>query len=222
MFVIRTRLLILALMLGGAIVFVVQNQELVSLVFFGKGQTFQLPIAVWILLFSTAGALTSLFLQFLNFQQRPTQLRRYAPEPKPYSPRSRRQETTQERDRPSDARQVPTPKPTPTPAAESDWETTGEKGDWNTEESAPESTAKRENFDRSLKEDESKTFEVKQEPKTASRSGSVYSYGYREPKDKGVGKTEQVYDANYRVITPPYRQNAEQQTDEDESDQDWI
>ena len=113
---------------------------------------------------------------------------------------------------------MPTPKPTPTPAAESDWETTGEKGDWNTEESA----AKRENFDRSLKEDESKTFEVPQEPKTASRSGSVYSYGYREPKDKGVGKTEQVYDANYRVITPPYRQNAEQQTDEDESDQDWI
>ncbi len=218
MFVIRTRLLILMLMLGGAIVFVVQNQELVSLVFFGRDQTLQLPIAVWILLFSAAGALTSLFLQFLNFQRRATPKRRYAPEPEPYSPRPHRQETTQERDRPSDARQAPIPKPAPTPAAESDWETTGEKGDWNTEES----TAKGENFDRSLKEDESKTFEVQQEPKTASRSGSVYSYGYREPKDKGVGKTEQVYDANYRVITPPYRQNAEQQTDEDESDQDWI
>ncbi len=46
--------------------------------------------------------------------------------------------------------------------------------------------------------------------KTASRSGSVYSYGYRDPDGTGVGKAEPVadkpvVDAEYRVIVPPYR-----------------
>jgi len=49
-----------------------------------------------------------------------------------------------------------------------------------------------------------KNYEFPQQPKTQSWSGSVYSFGYREPQDTGVGKTESVYDANFRVITPPY------------------
>ncbi|MCL2927158.1 MAG: hypothetical protein MGG37_03735 [Trichodesmium sp. MAG_R01] len=48
-----------------------------------------------------------------------------------------------------------------------------------------------------------KNYEVKQEPEIESWSGSVYSYGYREPSDSGVGQTESLYDADYRVITPP-------------------
>ncbi|WP_019487302.1 MULTISPECIES: hypothetical protein [Kamptonema] len=47
-------------------------------------------------------------------------------------------------------------------------------------------------------------YESPQEPKTQSWSGSVYSYGYREPRNTGVGKTESVYDADFRLITPPY------------------
>jgi uncharacterized integral membrane protein len=50
-------------------------------------------------------------------------------------------------------------------------------------------------------------FEVKQEPKSRSQSGSVYSYSYRGP-DEAVEK-EDVYDAEYRVITPPYRPEEE-------------
>ncbi|MEK0180256.1 LapA family protein [Microcoleus anatoxicus] len=46
-------------------------------------------------------------------------------------------------------------------------------------------------------------YEVKQEPKSQSWSGSVYSYGYRDPSKSGVGQTESVYDADYRVIVPP-------------------
>ncbi len=46
-------------------------------------------------------------------------------------------------------------------------------------------------------------YEVEQKPKRESWSGSVYSYGYREGGDTGVGKSESVYDADYRVITPP-------------------
>ena len=49
------------------------------------------------------------------------------------------------------------------------------------------------------------TYERPQEPTTTYRSGSVYSYGYRDPKNSGVGRSESIYDAEYRVITPPYR-----------------
>jgi hypothetical protein len=53
-------------------------------------------------------------------------------------------------------------------------------------------------------------YEVSQNPKTSSRSGSVYSYGYRDPGSSGVGKAEPVadkpvVDADYRVIVPPLR-----------------
>ena len=48
-----------------------------------------------------------------------------------------------------------------------------------------------------------KNYEAEQQPKTESWSGSVYSYGYRDPSSSGVGQTESVYDADYRVITPP-------------------
>jgi uncharacterized integral membrane protein len=46
-------------------------------------------------------------------------------------------------------------------------------------------------------------FEADQSPKSESWSGSVYSYGYRDPENTGVGKTESIYDAEFRVIVPP-------------------
>ncbi len=48
-----------------------------------------------------------------------------------------------------------------------------------------------------------RAYEAKQEPKSKSWAGSVYSYGYRDPNQSGVGQTESVYDADYRVIVPP-------------------
>jgi uncharacterized integral membrane protein len=47
-------------------------------------------------------------------------------------------------------------------------------------------------------------FEVKQEPKTAYRSGTVYSYSYRDAaEDSGLGKGESVYRSSEPIITPP-------------------
>ncbi len=63
---------------------------------------------------------------------------------------------------------------------------------------------------------DSTTYEVNTKPKSGYRSGSVYSYNYREPSNSGVGKTESVYDADYRVITPPL-----QQTDTKQDKDDW-
>ncbi len=56
-------------------------------------------------------------------------------------------------------------------------------------------------------------FEVKRNPATRYQSGSVYSYGYNQPKNPDFEDTDPrreaperpgVYDAEYRVITPPY------------------
>jgi len=72
------------------------------------------------------------------------------------------------------------------------------------------------------------------ELKSSDRSASVYSYSAREPRNSGVGRTESVYDAEYRVLTPPYRQqnpsppppsNRPQNNDDDDwgfiDDEDW-
>ncbi|MDX2231297.1 MAG: hypothetical protein NW220_16790 [Leptolyngbyaceae cyanobacterium bins.349] len=57
--------------------------------------------------------------------------------------------------------------------------------------------------------DDLKNFEADQSPRRGTRSGSTYSYGYREPQDTGAGKPEPVVDADYRVIVPPYQPVAE-------------
>lgn len=46
--------------------------------------------------------------------------------------------------------------------------------------------------------------EAAPQPKSSSQAGSVYSYGYRDPGESGVGRQEKVVDAEYRVIVPPY------------------
>lgn len=58
------------------------------------------------------------------------------------------------------------------------------------------------------------------EPKTAARSGSTYAYGYRDPQNTGVGKTETVVDADYRVIVPPYTPPATEPTPQ--VAEDWF
>ncbi|NJO40814.1 MAG: hypothetical protein HC769_21400 [Cyanobacteria bacterium CRU_2_1] len=60
-------------------------------------------------------------------------------------------------------------------------------------------------------------FEAQQELETRRQSGSVYSYSYRksnetssDPEPPPVAKPSEVYDADYRVITPPYRPDPEE------------
>ncbi len=57
------------------------------------------------------------------------------------------------------------------------------------------------------------------------RKPQIYSYNNRTSQNTGVGKKESVYDANYRVITPPYRGSQSQDLEDDEyedDDEDWI
>lgn len=78
-----------------------------------------------------------------------------------------------------------------------------------------------------LKEEDLKRFEVNQEPKTSSQQGTIYSYTYREQGDRNPEKqtpkppvSNQVRDANYRVINPPLRSVQPVNLEDDEDD--WL
>lgn len=58
-------------------------------------------------------------------------------------------------------------------------------------------------------------FEVKREPETRQQSGSVYSFSYRRSDDEPAStpppaRPGEVYDADYRVIAPPYHPDPEE------------
>jgi len=88
---------------------------------------------------------------------------------------------------------------------EDDWISGGSKissqgsdDDWGFENESPSSSAVND-----VVEANPRDYEAKQEPQSQSWKGSVYSYGYRDPSQSGVGQTESVYDADYRVLVPP-------------------
>ena len=47
------------------------------------------------------------------------------------------------------------------------------------------------------------SYERHRPPKTSTQKGSVYSYSYRESARSGAGRSESVYDAEFRVLIPP-------------------
>ena len=94
---------------------------------------------------------------------------------------------------------------TPADDDEDDWVSGGSKtssqgseDDWGFENESPSSSAVND-----VVEANPRDYEAKQEPQSQSWKGSVYSYGYRDPNQSGVGQTESVYDADYRVLVPP-------------------
>jgi uncharacterized integral membrane protein len=210
------RLILLVAILGALTLLLTQNWlPVIALRFLGM-QTQALPLAMWMLLATTAGALTSLFItsllrvsNYLVGQKRQTRFKSAAASP--------RTKTTYKK------------QPTPPPASQSppaskaentssdefdDW-TNSQDDDWDVEEKT------REEFNSRQQTEEfsgSQTYERQQKPQSSSQSGSVYSYNYREPKNTAVGKTESVYDADYRVIIPPYQPPTTNQATDDD---DW-
>lgn len=225
-------LLIIALGLG---VLALSNwSPALALVFLGM-QTPALPLAVWVGGAIAAGALTSFFFQFLSYLQRgysaPRVTRpRSAPSPAGWTRPDPPEPATQSD---VEAETDFTPPKTPTDSVASDWEESSE-GDWNftPEEESTSQGWEQQEFRREPPQEPARTEprdreqrrESKPKSPSQSRSSSTYSYGYREPKDSGVGKTEVVYDANYRVITPPYRNLEEPETRdraEEAEEEDW-
>ncbi|MBE9128644.1 MULTISPECIES: LapA family protein [unclassified Coleofasciculus] len=218
-----SRIVLLLLIGGGLALFVLSNLSppVLPLVFLGM-QSPALPLTAWIGIAIAAGAITSFCLQFLSYLQRsPGNFE--AAERVPPRNRAKPRDERFEGDIPGKPYTAPPPPPrTPT----SDWEETVGK-DWNLQEEPVTSLQDDFEDERSPEMAESNRDGYETHPETASGStnGSVYSYSSRESttKKSGVGKADAVYDANYRVIIPPYQNSAEPEIEleEDDEDEEW-
>ncbi|MDD1418378.1 LapA family protein [Dolichospermum sp. ST_sed1] len=188
------RLIILLTVVLGLILLLVQNlSPSLPIVFVGM-RTLPLPLALWILLSITAGIFTSLIITSLLKFATSLSLQEQQPIPKsiPTPPRVRQN--------------TPPPKSPPPPVNQvddefDDWDTNRHQDDWNDEENS-----------------ESVEETSPSQQSSSSRSSSVYSYSSQEPKNTAVGKTESVYDADYRVIIPPSPKSGKNQATDDD---DW-
>lgn len=216
---------LMLLILGiGLVIFFIQNSAPISLVFWGMIKTPSLPLAIWILSFAVAGIFSSLLLQLLSGKPREVASKRdYLRDSQPYSPQPRptpfsepKKPQTREEER-----NIPDTSP-------SGWGR-GEDEDWDIEEPPQEPTSPKYPSEKPPERREEQPLQ------TLPRNPSPYSYVYREketvkPPAKSAGiqsrevsKKGQVYDANYRVITPPdrqYTQSPERTLDEDE--EEWV
>ncbi|CAO5008841.1 Lipopolysaccharide assembly protein A domain-containing protein [Microcystis aeruginosa] len=216
-------MVLFAIAVGGLLIW--QNLAVITLVFFGGIMTVKLPLAVWVLLFTLAGIISGLTLQFLYSFGRPVA----APKA---SPRIANNPTVP----------PPSPRPTyiqdsaPSPPlrrssgqASNDWERDS-GDDWNFDTpplrrssgqaEKPTTIQDREEFSPRVADGERVDF-VKP-PSDSSRTGSVYSYSYRTAKQTRGEKADQVYDVNYRIITPPAQdQNQDREVNKGD-EEEWI
>ncbi|MFO5526445.1 MAG: LapA family protein [Cuspidothrix sp.] len=185
------RLIILVTAPLGLIILLVQNlSPSLPLVFLGM-RTQSLPLALWILFSIIAGMITSvIIISLMKF----TTYLNLQEQPIPVSksiPRSSRVKPN-----------TPPPTSPPPPVSQfddefDDWETNRNEDNWNDEdnlESVPEASP------------------------PGTRPSSVYSYSSQSPKNTAVGKTETIYDADYRVIIPPYEAPSQNKATDDD---DW-
>jgi uncharacterized integral membrane protein len=234
------KLLLTLLIIVSTVVFLIQNQQAVTLYFLGINAktalfTLTLPVGIWVILFSIFGILTSLIIQFLNQFSSSFSLRNFTFPPQfsqlsESSPSSKKAGWGNQYQRNLGK-------------IEQDFE---EEDGWDIENPPTKPTFTREKLKRKLQEEEEQAtvFEVRQPPSKAFHKGSIYSYTYRELHDskntplfqESVKSTptkqdtlelknqtvDQVYDASYRVLTPPYRNEQESSSFDQEEDQDWI
>ncbi|XWK85783.1 MAG: LapA family protein [Phormidium sp.] len=192
------RIVLLLMALGGLTVFALQNSISLRLVFLGV-KTQALPLGFWILAAVVAGILTALIvawlLQIINSWGNAnllSRIRQLEAEKGSYQGQSRESA--------SSTYQSYSYSPTSSSsasAANASATDSSNNEEWEEEDEEEDSRVASDVSDRN--------YEVKQEPTSSYRSGSVYSYGYKNPSNSAVGKTESVYDAEYRVITPPSR-----------------
>ncbi|MBD2098278.1 LapA family protein [Trichocoleus sp. FACHB-591] len=208
------RLLLLLLILVALAAFTLQNWvSQLPLVFLGK-QTLLLPLSVWVLGAIAAGALTTLLLTGL-FQLSNTLA------------------VKKMRSRVATASRLETE----AAASRSSWDSSSRSASDQTSYTSPTADRFTDETDFGDEEEEADpvdrsdysssdqrdrtNYEVPQEPTSSYRSGSSYSYSYKEPNTSGVGRSESVYDADYRVIIPPPQPLEETEDDYGFEDEDF-
>ncbi|BAZ41537.1 hypothetical protein NIES4101_75030 [Calothrix sp. NIES-4101] len=201
------RLILLFTILAGLTLLLVQNfSPALSLTFLGM-RSQPLPLAIWILLSVVAGSITSLLVSSL-----------YELADSLGTSSKQARSTAKVSSSSSRAATNPSSKPKSESSsdAEDDWNLEASE-DWDFEQQTNANTRfqeevrdrkvsdSRRNSQSDYAESDDERGYRQQQAESARKSASSYSYSYREPKNSGVGKTESVYDADYRVIVPPYK-----------------
>jgi hypothetical protein len=200
-------MVLFAIAVGGLLIW--QNLGVITLVFFGGIMTVKLPLAVWVLLFTLAGIISGLTLQFLYSFGRPLAAPKASP-PIANNPK------------------VSPPSPRPTYIQDSaasppgnDWERdSGDDWNFDAPPEKPTTIQDREEFPPRVADGEKTNF-VKP-PEDSYQTGSVYSYSYRTAKQTRGEKAEQVYDVNYRIITPPAQDENQEREVNKADEEEWI
>lgn len=219
------RLFLLLVVLGCLTLLLMQNWSPVLPLRFLGVQSQPLPLAVWILFAVVAGAITALFITAcfkvsnLFASSDPQRRKQVKASPKrttrTEAPRSSQANYTTSTDQSKNST-----------SSDNEWESNS-SNDWNFEEDAQD-TIKNPKTEPKVTVRDYTNSEANTETYSSDRSTS-YSYSSRDPSNSGVGKTESVYDADYRVLTPPHRQTNTQintnqnqnQNNEDWGDEDW-
>ena len=202
------RLILFVAVMGGLTLLLASNwSPTLALKFLGM-ETRPLPLSVWILFSTAAGAFTTLLVsslyQLSNYfvpQRQEVSKPRYTPG------RTESRRTVEVPPRPKASQTNTQRQQAPTMSVEDEW-LRGQSDDWEFEEEEEEvdelrpSSATKETKDRN-------SYTPEQQPKNSRSADSEYSYSSREPKNSGVGKAESIYDAEYRVIIPPYQAPAD-------------
>ena len=220
-------LIVLIVVIGGLALFAWQNwSPSLQLTFLGL-KSRPLPISIWIIGALIAGVVTYLFIYGL-FELSNYLFKQNLQSPRATSRTLQHQALSREsRDRYSQSEEISNSQSSFNLKKDSELREEDENiDDWKQEtpriSNSWDSSRKEQDIEdtqKSVSQDSTeKNYEVEQEPKTESCSGSVYSYGYREPSGSGVSQTESVYDADYRVITPqpPQDQSTPTRQKEDE------
>jgi hypothetical protein len=209
------RSLFLLLSLICLVIFVIQNGQLVTIVIFNSPVAFSLSMGIWVLIAILAGFLSSIIIQWLN----PVEI---IPVADTYIPKSsKKSKKIQNND-----------------LEDEDLD----EDEWNIEEPPMETTPikdrldsreerfKAEQRERELKFTENQSFENAENPPLTNDN---YQKNYEEkqpppspkinppPRRYPRKNKDSVYDADYRVINPPYQNNPEESNNFDDDDFDF-
>ena len=226
------RLILLVAVLGGLTLLLAQNwSPAIPLVFLGL-RSKPLSLAIWMLFATAAGVFTSLLISgLLQLSSRYVKPKRTSSPPSD-SPRVNKR-TPQEN--------VFTQRKTTTPPANkvqipSEYENTQDddwdldknaSDDWEFEERVQQREYTAADSRQYTKIQDDRDYEDFREPENDRKSAdSSYSYDKTDLKNSGVGKTESVYDADYRVIVPPNNPSTTPNTSnnsdiKENDDDDW-
>ncbi|MGB3532839.1 MAG: LapA family protein [Microcoleaceae cyanobacterium] len=225
-----TNLIIILTIIGGLILFAWQNLSPSLAIIILGWQSATLPLSVWIIIAVVFGfisaILVSSFFQVFRSLTKPD----YPPSQSSPSTSTSSQynqdlaEEDEEFDQPNNSRwqvnSAPTtlpvePQPSQNKILAEDWETDVRplNPSWN---SPPASTTSQTGFNLGKEKQEENWVD------NEDSSDSMYSYGSRDPNASGVGQSEAVYDADYRVIVPPLDTQIQSNDNDDDDDEDWI